>query len=387
MPTVLFVTNPYMEPLLEGVMDVARERRWLLVSGMRRTGRLPRNVKPDGVVGTLSDPRMGAQVRRYGVPVVGLMDGWKGRGDPPWPVVVPDYRACGEAGARHLLELGAPVFAFYRRFDAPESNAVLEGFLQAMQEAGREVRRLDFPLEYPGEPDSHPRIRIEVSAWHQRLTRRLLDLPKPCAVMAEDDRFGIELIQLALDAGLRVPDDVAVLGCDNLMPDLRLAQVPLSSVDPDLPGVGRAGAELLDLLMRGRAAPEPRRPIPPRGVVERASTALYAAQDERVAGVVRAIRRNFRDELTVPGLAREAGLSVRGLQMAFARHVGRTVRDEIIRCRLAQAKRLLEETDLKISSVAAESGFPDARALVRFFRLKEDCSPSSSRERKGGPRD
>ena len=62
MPTVLFVTNPYMEPLLEGVMDVARERRWLLVSGMRRTGRLPRNVKPDGVVGTLSDPRTVAQV-------------------------------------------------------------------------------------------------------------------------------------------------------------------------------------------------------------------------------------------------------------------------------------------------------------------------------------
>lgn len=382
MPTVLFVTNPYMEPLLEGVMDFAREQRWLLVSSMRRTGKLPRNLRPDGVVGTISDPKLGEQVRKFGVPVVGMMEGWTGRAAPPWPVVAPDYRACGAAGAQHLLELGAPVFAFYRRFNARESNAVMEGFLGGMRAAGREVRRLDFPQEYPGEPDTHQRIRIGMAEWHQRLTRRLLDLPKPCAVMAEDDRFGIELIQLALDAGLRVPDDVAVLGCDNLMPDLRLAQVPLSSVDPDLPGVGRRGAELLHRLMRGESGGPALQLIPPRGVVERASTALYAAHDERVARVVRSIRRNFRDELTVPGLAREAGLSVRGLQTAFEKHVGRTVRDEITRCRLAQAKRLLEETDLKVSSVAAESGFPDARALVRFFRLKEGCAPSDYRERK-----
>lgn len=379
-PTVLFATNPYLEPLLEGALEVARECGWDFLFDMRRTGRFPARVKPDAIIATAAEPWMIERLAKYTCPIV-LMLCTSETGLSPYPSVVPDYEKLGETGARHLLELGRPHLAFYRRFAAPDSTAIRTGFERVLHARGREFHQIDFPSEFPGMTDAGPGLRIPREEWHTRLGARLQQLPKPCAIMAEDDRFGTELIRIALQQGLRVPEDVAVLGCDDVYPENRISPVPLSSVDANLQGVGFLAARLVQDLLEGKPAPKHPLVAPPRGVVPRRSTAMFTCEDERIAAVVCRIRSQYREPLSVTDLAKDAGICVRSLQAGFKAVLGSGVREEIIRCRMECAERLLEETELKISAVAAESGIGDPKSLSRFFQLKHGITPLAFRNR------
>lgn len=368
-PSVLFITDPYIEHLLEGVVDFAREQRWALNAMMRRSGRFPEGVRPDGIIATIEHDDTARRLARFRCPIVQIL---RIRKAVRYPLVIPDYEALGVTGARHLLTLGCPHFAFYRRFDAADSNAVRDGFLRTMSDAGCDVTMLDFPREMP-------RKGATEKEWETRLANMLRALPKPCAIMAEDDRCGAQIIRLALDAGLRVPDDIAVAGCDNHQPDVNLSPVPLTSVDSNLRGIGYAAAELLQRLMSGTPPPAAPIVVAPQGIIERESTASFVCADKRIAATVRRIRRDFAEPLTISTLAREAAMSVRALQTGFKAATGHSLRDELIRCRLDRAERLLEETDLKIQAVAIECGLGDAKSLTRFFHQRHKQTPNTFR--------
>ncbi|MCF7789244.1 MAG: substrate-binding domain-containing protein [Prosthecobacter sp.] len=369
-PCILFITDPYIEHLLEGVVDFARERHWGLNAMMRRSGRFPEGVRPAGVIATVEHDDTARRIARFRCPVVQML---RIRPEVRYPLVIPDYAALGEKGAQHLLTLGRPQFAFYRRFEAIDSNAVRNGFLRTMHDAGCDVTMLDFP-------EDMPRRAATDKVWEMRLMKKLHALPKPCAIMAEDDRCGAQIIRLALQEGLRVPEDIAVVGCDNHSPDVNLSPVPLTSVDSHLRGIGYAAAELLQRLMNGERPPKEPIVVPPHGIIERASTAAFACADKRIAETVRRIRRDFAEPLTVSTLAHEAAMSVRALQTGFKAATGHSLRDELIRCRLTRAERLLEESELKIQTVAIECGLGDAKSLTRFFHQKHGQTPNAYRQ-------
>jgi len=141
-PSILFITDPYIEHLLEGVVDVARERRWALNAMMRRSGRFPEGVRPDGIIATIEHDDTARRLARFRCPIVQILSIRK---EARYPLAIPDYAALGKAGAQHLLTLGRPHFGFYHRFDAADSNAVRDGFLRTMKDAGCAVAMLVFP--------------------------------------------------------------------------------------------------------------------------------------------------------------------------------------------------------------------------------------------------
>ena len=374
---VLFVSDPYIEPLLDGIVRFAREHDWALRSLMRRNGKFPSLTKPDGIVATIEQAAVLKRLGGLRCPVVQMLD-IRNDSRLRYPVVMPDYAALGTLGAQYLLRLGRPHFAFYRRFDFPDSNAIRDGFERALQAHKCAVIRLDYPSEYPGLRSGIGEI-IPDAQWERALTAKLRKLPKPCAIMAEDDRWGTQLIRLALHSGLRVPQDIAVLGCDNHHPEVDLARVPMSSVDANLSGDGYAAAELLDRLMHGARVPAGPVIVPPLDVVARDSTATFVCDDPRLAAVVCRIRRDYAEPLTIGTLAREAGMSTRSLQVAFRASVGHAVREEINHCRMQRAAKLLEDTDLKLAAVAVESGFKEARSLGRIFQHEHGQTPHGFR--------
>jgi LacI family transcriptional regulator len=144
--------------------------------------------------------------------------------------------------------------------------------------------------------------------------------------------------------------------------------------------MGYAAAELLQRLMSGSPAPASPVIITPHGVIDRTSTAAFVCTDKRIAATVRRIRRGFAEPLAVGALAREAAMSVRALQTGFKAATGHSLRDELIRCRLTCAERLLEDTDLKIQAVAIECGLGDAKSLTRFFHQKHQRTPNAYRQ-------
>jgi LacI family transcriptional regulator len=192
------------------------------------------------------------------------------------------------------------------------------------------------------EPARHGRTL----AWHREqplVTAWLQSLPKPVGIMACNDVRGRQVIEACLQVGLQVPDDVAVVGVDEDRLLCDLANPPLSSVALNLERAGYQAAELLAGLISGRVR-QPRRILAEAmWVIPRRSTDVLAVEDRDVAAALRFIRDRFRTRIGVDDVVAEACISRRSLEMRFQRSLGRSIRQEIQRVRLAWSQKLAVE--------------------------------------------
>ena len=102
--------------------------------------------------------------------------------------------------------------------------------------------------------------------------RQLLSLtPRPDGVFSYNDPMAIGAIRAVLDAGLRVPEDIAVIGAGNLYYDSELI-VPLSSIDQQTMQIGQRTARLALSLMESKNRPRNRTIIIQPQLVVRASS-------------------------------------------------------------------------------------------------------------------
>ena len=99
------------------------------------------------------------------------------------------------------------------------------------------------PLHFGGAAEWSANLR-GLAAW-------LRGLPKPVGIFACYDIRGQQILDACRMTGLRVPDDVAVVGVDNDPVRCTLSDPPLSSVVPDTHRVGYVAAELLTKQMKG----------------------------------------------------------------------------------------------------------------------------------------
>ncbi len=197
-----------------------------------------------------------AEIAALGRPMV-LVDA----AHPSLPHVAIDDLLGGELATDHLLGKGHTRIAFVGdRLPAPfglsSSELRLRGHRAALERAGLQAR-----LEY---------ARL---GGHDREEARELAAPlfaleePPTAVFAASDMQAVGVIEAAGAAGLRVPEDVAVIGFD----DIELAAViGLTTVRQPLRESGRRGAEVLLAAIEG--APPPPGELEPLAVIERRTT-------------------------------------------------------------------------------------------------------------------
>jgi LacI family transcriptional regulator len=142
----------------------------------------------------------------------------------------------GELATRHLLKIGRRKIAHIGGMGTSPSVDRLRGYRKALAAAGISVPR-SFVVT---------RERFEESgdeAGYQAMQELLGRKARPDAVFCYNDMTAIGAIQAAMEAGLRVPQDVAFVGCGNLRyaPYLK---VPLSSVDHATGKMGEVAAKL-----------------------------------------------------------------------------------------------------------------------------------------------
>jgi LacI family transcriptional regulator len=373
---VLFITDFYIEEVLSGIVEYAREAGWELIANMRFHGLFPSEKEADGILTTVTTERVRDWLLQWrDCPTVRMIA--SPFADLPYPAIEGDYAAAGRAGAEHLLELGHVHYAFYWLQSGPELIEAVQAFESVLTAAGRRLHRLDFPSAHGGKSMEIP--REERLRW---LTEEVSRLPKPVAIMGDDDRRALELVIACEAAGLRVPEDVALLGCDNRAIELGTSSLPISSVDLNMANLGWEAAELLDRIMRGEAPPRRQvNKVPVRGVVARRSTATFVTDSPGITAALLHLRERFQKPLRMSELARVAGMSERLFGMEFKRRVGRSPRAEIQRARLACAARLLRDTDLKLDAIAVESGFGSARKLCTMFAEAHGATPTVWRNR------
>jgi DNA-binding LacI/PurR family transcriptional regulator len=113
--------------------------------------------------------------------------------------------------------------------------------------------------------------------------RRLLDAGRrPDAIFAYNDPMAIGAMRVIHERGLRVPEDIAVVGFDDVV-EGRFGAVTLTSVSPDKEAIGRLAVESV-LARLGGEPVEPRRVRAEHRVVARESTLGRGAADTTAGG-------------------------------------------------------------------------------------------------------
>jgi LacI family transcriptional regulator len=219
-------------------------------------------------------------------------------------------------------------------------------------------------------------------AWKQELPlvmSWLKSLPRPVAVMACNDKRGRQILEACLLCGLKVPEEVAVVGVDNDLLFGNLSNPPLSSVALNLGKAGFEAAALLDKLMRGTVRKPGKIVIEPLWVVARRSSDFIATDDPHVVMALRFIRDHAKEAIDVGDVVREAGISRRSLEIRFQTILKRSIRAEIQRVRIGFAKQLLVETNLSVERIALLTGFCSLSHLGSTFRLETGMTPAQYR--------
>jgi transcriptional regulator GlxA family with amidase domain len=102
---------------------------------------------------------------------------------------------------------------------------------------------------------------------------------------------------------------------------------------------------------------------------------VSTVKDRMVAEAMRLIWQQSQGPMTVVSLAKQLPTTRRSLERRFLAAVGHGIHEEIIRCRLERAKRMLIATDLTLKEIAHAAGFPSADNLGRTFRRAEGVTP------------
>lgn len=282
--------------------------------------------------------------------------------------------AIGKVGAEHLLSLGLHNFAYCGLDDFFWSTKRAAGFCEVTRRAGF----APIVYEYP-KP-----IKQRQWANEQRLLMAWLkSLPKPVGVMACLDERAQDIIQACKQAGLRIPEEVAIVGADNDELICKLSNPPLSSVALNSVRAGYEAAELLDALMSGSTPNSQTVSVVPLHVVARQSTDVEAVADPEVAGAMRFIKDNISRPIQVSDVVSDSNLSRNVLARRFKNALGRTMQEEIRLLRVERIAELLVTTNMPISRIASNMGFADFNHLSRYFRAGKKMTPLAYRRRYG----
>ena len=175
-----------------------------------------------------------------------------------------DDEEVGALATEHLIERGCRRIAHIRGPEISTGLGRLEGYRRALARHGLT------PL--PGYLAAGKSVDDAGDHSGRQAMRRLLQLdPKPDGVYCFNDPTAMGAMTTILEAGLRIPEDIAVVGSGNVHYSSFL-RVPLSSIDQSSAAMGERAAKLALTLVEAKNPPRPRTVLLPPKLVVRASS-------------------------------------------------------------------------------------------------------------------
>lgn len=147
-----------------------------------------------------------------------------------------DDEAVGAIATEHLIDIGCRHIAHIGGPEVSTAIGRVEGFRRAMTRHGREVPLGSIIRGEQGDDASD-------LFGHQAMQQMLQRQPIPDGVFCFNDLVAMGAMRAILDAGLRVPEDIAVVGCGNAFYSDFL-RVPLTSVDQNSDAIGEHAVNL-----------------------------------------------------------------------------------------------------------------------------------------------
>lgn len=243
--------NPFVSELIQGLGEQCEEHDLTLLLVPPLDGSLEgaiRQASVDGFIslGLSADDRALEVLDRIGIPTV-LVDS---DSSPDYPAINVDDEGGAQAAARHLLELGHRQLAIIvlpparaQVTSTPTAARRLAGYQKAIQAAGA--------------PDPFVVVAgISASAGARAFESMPKGRRRPTGVLAMSDMAAIGVMSAAQSAGLRVPEDLSVVGFDDV-PASAWTNPPLTTVRQPIVEKGRLAARLLIQRMKGKTVESP----------------------------------------------------------------------------------------------------------------------------------
>ncbi len=175
-----------------------------------------------------------------------------------------DDEAVGRLATNHLIDIGCKKIAHIRGPETSTGIRRLEGYKRALAQAGLPLNDSYIIAERKGD--------VETKQRGADAMRQLLSLkPAPDAVFCFNDPLAMGVLNYALDHAVRIPDDLAVIGCGNLHYDDSL-RVPLSSIDQHSRRIGEEAARIALAILNSKIPPKPQTIILQPELIVRRST-------------------------------------------------------------------------------------------------------------------
>jgi LacI family transcriptional regulator len=369
----LWMTGEYGRGILRGISQYMRKfPGWdlsvITQLGFEYTNPVLRR-QPSGFIGHITSSVEVKVVHELNVPAVNV----SGRLNPSNKVatVIADDWEVGRTAAHFFLDRGFRNFAFCGSSGNFSNDRRFKGFAGVVENA--KCRCVAHNLTWPVDNSR------EMPQFHQSMKEWIRSQALPLALMCYNDLQAHQMKELCLSCGLRVPDDVAILGVDNDEIICSLSSPNLSSVELPLEQIGYRAAMMLEEMMDSKSILTERVLLPPVGVVPRQSTDILAVSDPDVAQALQFIHGNVEKALQVDDVVKHSSLTRRTLQRRFLQNLGKTIGQQIAIFRLQTAQHLLISSDIKISEVARRSGYESQAYLSKVFRKKTKMTPSEYR--------
>jgi LacI family transcriptional regulator len=331
-----------------------------------------------GIIARVESRALEQAIRRTGLPVIDV----RGALELDMPLVETNEHSTCRLAFEHLQSRGFRHLAFCGFAGANYSERRLRYFRELASAPGFSFESYESPIPGQGGGELMLSSREQLAMLSANsLTRWLQELPKPVGLFACNDVCGQQVLNACREAGLAVPEQIAVLGVDNDTVHCELSEPPLSSIQLNAERIGCVAASLLNELMERGLKPSAKTFIDAVQVVVRQSTDIVAVDDPVVARAVRFIRQKASDAISVGDVVRAVGVSRRQLERRFQQHLQRTPHDEIQRVRLRRIKELLTGTELSLSEIAAHIGFDHPEYLSTVFKKAVGVTPIAFRRK------
>lgn len=276
-----------------------------------------------------------------------------------------NYQRIGRIAADFFLHQHYDRYAFLGLKDIIWSEQRLEGFADRLGERDLSVATY--------KADDVSREWTQITTW-------LRALPKPVALFTCNDAMARHVTEICLSSGIRIPDELALLGVDDDEFLCNISYPSISSIRLDFEKQGwEIGRAIFEMVGRGQVWVE-RVPIEPVRIVERMSTRRQEIQDAYVKQIAAFFEDHYQEAFSLDEALAAIPLSRRAIEIRFKKEMApMTMLSYLETLRISQFRRLLRTTDLSIKEAAARSGFSDSTNVARLFRKYEGCTPSQYR--------
>lgn len=265
-----------------------------------------------------------------------------------------DHTAEGRTAAEYFIERGFKSFAYVGTpIPIAWSVSRRNGFVSRLKKSGMHA------IIYP---DPVGKAAGDFTTEAPILTKWLKSLPARTALFATHDRRAQQIVSLARQAKINIPEEIAVLGVDDDELICETATPPISSIRVFARETGWRMARAMHALLEGRAHATIVRTCH-TNITSRRSTEIFALGDKIVAKALTYAATHLSEDLRVRTLADISNCSVRTLQMKMLLTLGRTVKEEIASLRLTKAIELLSESSLPVAEIAKVCGYSSSSHL------------------------